>query len=222
MIPHIGITGGIGSGKTTVCHIFEQFGVPVYYADDRAKILMNTDTTIIAALKNLFGNDIYLPCGNVKTALLKGNEITNSLNRPLLSKLVFNNPELLAKLNAIVHPVIFADAAKWRAAQTNCAYSLKEAAILIESGGHHFVDKIIVVTAPLPLRVQRVMQRDNITQEAVAARIANQLSDEERLAFADFVVVNDGEQSLVQQVWAIHRSVISEQLSVNSNFNAKI
>ena len=191
---HIGITGGIGSGKTTVCHVFEQFGIPVYYADERAKLLADTDPDTIKALIAAFGAAVYLPQG--------------TLNRAYLASIVFADAAKLAQLNAITHPRVFADVAAWQAAQTGCAYTVKEAAILIESGGYKAVDKVIVVTAPLELRMARVLARDAAADRTmVMARMAQQLTDAEKLKFADFVIVNDGRQPLVPQVWEIHQQI---------------
>ena len=191
---HIGITGGIGSGKTTVCKIFETLGIPAYYADDRAKALMTNDLRLVATLKNTFGNEAYLSDG--------------ALNRSYLAATVFGNTEKLAQLNAIVHPAVIADGIAWQQAQTLVPYTLKEAALLIESGSYKNMDKIIVVVAPLELRVARVMHRDGATEAAVQARIAQQLSDAERQKYADFTIYNNGAQSLVEQVVAIHRALL--------------
>ena len=191
---HIGITGGIGSGKTTVCKIFETLGIPAYYADDRAKALMTNDLRLVATIKNTFGDEAYLPDG--------------ALNRSYLAATVFGNTEKLAQLNAIVHPAVIADGIAWQQAQTLVPYTLKEAALLIESGSYKNMDKIIVVVAPLELRVARVMHRDGATEAAVQARIAQQLSDAERQKYADFTIYNNGAQSLVEQVVAIHRALL--------------
>ena len=130
---HIGITGGIGSGKTTVCKIFETLGIPAYYADDRAKALMTNDLRLVATIKNTFGDEAYLPDG--------------ALNRSYLAATVFGNTEKLAQLNAIVHPAVIADGIAWQQAQTLVPYTLKEAALLIESGSYKNMDKIIVAVA---------------------------------------------------------------------------
>ncbi len=190
----VGITGGIGAGKTTVCRIFESLGIPVYYADERAKWLMVNDLRLVSSIKDLFGDKAYLPDG--------------SLDRGLISSIVFSKKEKLDALNAAVHPAVFRDWEAWENEQKGAAYTLREAALLVETGTHRFLDKLIVVTAPLELRIARVMERDGVSRGAVEARIARQLPEEEKVRLADFVVKNDGEESLVQQVWATHRSIL--------------
>jgi dephospho-CoA kinase len=194
MTLHLGITGGIGSGKSTVCHIFSTLGIPIYYADERAKWLMTHDLDLIKGIKTLFGEEAYLKDG--------------SLNRKLISAQAFGQPELLAQLNALVHPAVGKDGLSWQTEQTG-PYTLKEAALMYESGSHKILDKIIVVTAPLELRIARVMARDHVEREAVEKRIAQQMPEEEKVKRADFVIHNDGERSLVQQVYAIHQQVLA-------------
>lgn len=194
----VGITGGIGSGKTTVCKIFETLGIPVYYADDRAKWLMTHDPELVEAISNTFGQDAYSPEGQ--------------LNRAYLAKVVFGDNEKLAQLNALVHPAVFRDGSQWHHSQTDAPYTLREAALLFESGSYRAIDKMIVVTAPLELRVKRVIERDQVTADAVMARIEKQWPEEEKVKRADFVVLNDGERLLVPQVLEIHRSLMSLQL----------
>lgn len=191
-----GITGGIGSGKTTVCKIFETLGIPVYYADDRAKWLMTHDPELVEAISNTFGKDAYLPEGQ--------------LNRAYLAKVVFGDDEKLAQLNALVHPAVFRDGYQWHSSQINVPYTLREAALLFESGSYRAIDKMIVVTAPLPVRVKRVMERDQVTEAAVMARIEKQWPEEEKVKRADFVIFNDGDRLLIPQVLEIHRSLLLE------------
>jgi dephospho-CoA kinase len=188
----VGITGGIGSGKTTVCKIFKTLGVPVYDADERAKYLLNHDAEIIEQVKKLLGEESYL----------KG-----ELNRVYVSKKVFNDKKLLEQYNAIVHPAVADDTLKWSQRHSNAPYVLKEAALLVESGAYKFLDKLIVVTAPLEIRIQRVMQRDNVSRESVEARIRNQMDEAEIIKFADFIIVNDGKQALIKQVMQIHHKL---------------
>lgn len=185
----VGITGGIGSGKTTVCKIFETLQVPIYYADERAKWLLNNDEKIINSVKNLLGIEAY---------------INGQLNRSYIADKVFNNKELLDSYNEIVHPAVAYDTLEWMQQYVYSKYVIKEAALLVETGLYLTLDKLIVVTAPTELRIQRVMQRDNTTREAVEARINNQLSEEEKIKVADFVVINDGSISLIEQVLKIH------------------
>ena len=192
----IGITGGIGSGKTTVCHIFETLGIPVYYADDRAKALMTENLELIKSIKNLFGEAAYLPDG--------------ALNRKHIADIAFHNPLKLNELNALVHPAVWLDGEQWHNAQTQAPYTLKEAALLFESGGHVLLDKIITVVAPVETRIERVLLRGGsaLTRSDIEARIAKQLPDEEKIKQSDFVIWNDGTQALIPQVLAIHQALL--------------
>lgn len=191
-----GITGGIGSGKTTVCRIFESLGIPVYDADYWAKWLIVNDAEVKKAITGLFGPQAYLPDGQY--------------NRALVAGIVFQAPAKLAALNAAVHPAVERHARAWHEeqAQKGLPYTLKEAALMVESGSHQFLDALIVVTAPEPLRIRRVMARDGISEDAVRARMTNQMPEAEKVRLADYVIVNDGEHSLVKQVWAVHRSLV--------------
>jgi len=189
----IGITGGIGSGKSTVCGIFETLGVPVYYADTRAKQLMQQDPALIAALQKHFGAAVFSANGQ--------------LDRAYLSGLVFGDAEKVALLNSLVHPVVAADSEAWMAMHHKEPYVLKEAALLFESGSYRALDAIICVTAPLALRLKRVMERDGTSREAVLARIHHQWPQEEKDALADYLIVNDGTQLLLPQVLNIHSAL---------------
>lgn len=190
---HLGITGGIGSGKTTVCKIFETLGIPVYYADERAKYLMSHDPTLIAGIIELFGSEAFLE--------------PQVLNRAHIAQIAFNDKAKLNQLNALVHPAVAQDGLNWQAAQQNVPYTLKEAALLFESGSYRTLDKIIVVAAPLELRIQRVMERDGAKREEVEARISKQMPEAEKVRLADFVVNNDGVHALIPQVMAIHTKI---------------
>jgi len=190
----VGITGGIGSGKSTVAKIFELLGVPVYYADDAAKKLMSSDLILKQKIQEYFGENIYQ---------------NNILDRKALAALVFNAPEKLTLLNSFVHPATIADAEAWMLAQT-APYIIKEAAILFESGSHKQLDKIIGVSAPLPLRVQRAMQRDNISAEQIMERVARQMNEEEKMRLCDHVIYNDEQQLLIPQVIALHQQLSAD------------
>jgi len=190
---HLGITGGIGSGKTTVCKIFETLGIPVYYADERAKYLMSHDPVLIAGIIELFGAESFLE--------------PHLLNRAHIAQVAFNDKEKLNQLNALVHPAVAQDGLNWQAAQHNAPYTLKEAALLFESGSYRTLDKIIVVAAPIELRIQRVMTRDGAKREEVEARISKQMPEAEKVSLADFVVNNDGVHALIPQVMAIHAKI---------------
>jgi dephospho-CoA kinase len=187
----IGITGGIGTGKTTVCAIFQTLGIPIYNADQKAKALMHSDKTLREAIKYTFGAATYT------------NE--NQLNTTYLADIVFNDTNKLALLNALVHPAVQHDSDAWHDAQQNVPYTLKEAALLYESGGYRTLDKVIVVTAPMELRINRVLNRDKVNRAAVEARMSKQWTEEEKIKRADFVIYNDGEQLLLPQVLAIHQ-----------------
>jgi dephospho-CoA kinase len=192
---HLGITGGIGSGKTTVCQIFATLGIPIYYADERAKYLMSYDSVLIAGIIDLFGPAAYLE--------------PQVLNRAHIAQVAFGDQSKLSQLNALVHPAVARDGLEWQAAQQGVPYTLKEAALLFESGSYRSLDQIIVVTAPLELRIARVMARDGATREEVEARIARQMPEEEKVRLADFVIHNDGRQALIPQVLAIHRNLLA-------------
>lgn len=192
----VGITGGIGAGKSTVCKIFEQLGVPIYNADVRAKELMQESNTLRENIRTAFGWDSYDKMG--------------ALNRQYLAKIVFNDPKQLKILNQIVHPAVFEDFHGWvneRSAEGH-PYSIKEAALLIESGSYRKLDQIIVVTCPIDLRIERIMKRDHIRREEVLKRMENQLSDKERLDKADHLLQNGTDSSLIKQVLELHREFL--------------
>ncbi len=188
----IGLTGGIGSGKTTVAKVFEVLGIPVYYADDMAKRLMNQDGELKEQIKKHFGDSIYA---------------AGELNRKLLADIVFATPEKLQLLNSLVHPATLKDAADWMQKQTS-PYCIKEAALIFESGAHQHLDHVIGVTAPAPLRMQRTMHRDGITREEVAARMDKQLDEIIKMKLCDFVIKNDEQEMLLPQVLALHEQLL--------------
>jgi dephospho-CoA kinase len=187
----IGLTGGIGSGKSTVAKIFAQLGVPVLDADATAKTLMNQDATIKANLIHLFGEEAYKD---------------NQLNRPYIAQLVFEDAFKLNQLNAIVHPITIQYAKEWANQQT-APYVIKEAALFFESGSSEGVHKIIGVTAPKHLRIQRVMHRDQISRDEVIKRMDHQLEDSLKMKLCDWVIQNDEMHLLIPQVLAIHHSL---------------
>jgi dephospho-CoA kinase len=184
----IGLTGGMGSGKTTVSRIFSVLGIPVFYADDIAKTIMNEDAGLKQGIINLFGEDAY---------------INNMLNRKFVAGIVFNDKHKLDRLNALVHPVTIAAADKWMQAQSN-AYVIKEAALMFESAAAANLDYIIGVYAPQHLRLQRVMHRDGATREDVLARMNNQIDETIKMKLCDFVIVNDEQQAVLPQVLSLH------------------
>ncbi|GAB2976412.1 dephospho-CoA kinase [Mucilaginibacter puniceus] len=193
----IGITGNIGSGKTTVSKLFELMGIPVFYADDAAKILMVTDETLIAGIKQTFGPESYLD--------------DKTLNRKYIADIVFNDEIQLAKLNALVHPAVFRAFDSWadQEVKDGVPYVLKEAAVLFESSSYKFCDKTIMVTAPLELRIKRVMHRDNITRQEVLNREARQFTEEKKIQLADYVIKNDESELVIPQVLKLHNIFLS-------------
>lgn len=188
----IGITGNIGSGKSTAAKIFSQLGIPVYDADSRAKAVM-LKPILLQAIKNLLGSESYSENG--------------LLNREFVSQKVFNNPELLSQLNAIVHPAVFADFNDWVLVQTS-PYILKEAALLIESGSYKKLDYLIVVLADESTRLERSMSRDKTNIESIRARMNAQMPQEEKEKKAKFII-NNNDDLLIPQVLKIHQEIIT-------------
>lgn len=188
----IGITGGIGSGKTTVCRIFESLGVPVYFADAAAKQLMNTDPELKSSLERLFGKEIYE---------------NGILVRRKLAEIIFNDKTALEKADSLIHPAVGKDFIRWSNRQTS-PYVLEEAAIIFEKGIAGKFDKVILVTAPETLRIKRVSERDHVDPESVLSRIKNQWTEEKKAALADFIIRNDHSQLLIPQVINIHRQLL--------------
>ncbi|MBB5634218.1 dephospho-CoA kinase [Pedobacter cryoconitis] len=192
----IGITGGIGSGKTTVCRIFEKLGIPVFYADTVAKEIMITDPVLREGIINTFGQESY--------------ENDGRLNNKYIAQLVFNDKKELEKLNALVHPAVFRAFDSWEETITaDVPYTLKEAALLFESGSYQLCDKNILVTAPAAVKIERVMERDGVTRAQVEARMDKQLSDDEKNKMADFLITNDESQSVILQVLELHHQFIN-------------
>ena len=189
----IGITGGLGSGKSTVAHIFEVLGIPVYYADAASKKLMNENEEVKTAVQNMFGKEVY-PEGK--------------LDRKYLAEIVFKDENKLALLNSIVHPATLIDAAKWMNNQKSF-YAIKEAALIFESGSNKSLDYVIGVKAPLHMRLQRATFRDTITIEEAMARINQQMNEEDKLELCDYIIVNDEQQMLIAQVLALHQKFLN-------------
>lgn len=187
----VGITGGIGSGKSLVCKIFNALGVPSYDADSRAKMVMTTDGILVEAIKKEFGVLSY--------------DARGTLNRLHLANTVFNQPDKLKRLNELVHPRVALDYQQWIQSQANVKYVLKEAALLFESGSYQTLNKIIVVTAPETLRVQRVLFRDpHRSAEQTKEIIRNQMAEVEKIKRADYVITNDETTLLIPQVLKLH------------------
>ncbi len=194
----IGITGGIGTGKSTVCRIFRALGIPIYDADSRAKMMTSQNSELIAQIKAEFGAQSYLESGE--------------LNRIFLAQTVFNQPDKLQILNHLVHPKVQQDAQNWLEEHDGkFPYLLKEAALLFEVGSYQDLDKIMTVSAPMSIRIPRILQRDSHRQLSdIQAIIAKQMPQEEKEKRADFVIWNDGKQLLIPQVLKLHNLFINQ------------
>jgi len=191
----IGITGGIGSGKTTVCRVFETLGIPVFYADAIAKELMITDQILVDGVKTEFGTASYTATGK--------------LNNKHIASIVFEDKLALERLNALVHPAVFRAFDRWlETISKSVPYVLKEAALLFESGSYQMSDQTILVTAPLATKLNRVMQRDGVTKEQVLARMDKQLTDEQKIKMADHFIENNENASIILQVMALHQQFL--------------
>ena len=188
----IGLTGGIGSGKSTVAKVFQTLGIPVYYADDAAKELMNNNEGLKQQIILHFGEDVY------------ENKV---LNRKLLAQKVFNNPTQLHLLNSLVHPATIQAAEDWFV-QQKAPYCIKEAALIFESGSQQNLDFVIGVYTPTTIRLQRVMQRDKATKEEVQQRMDKQIDETIKMRLCDFVVTNNEKELLIPQVMALHEKFI--------------
>ena len=189
-----GLTGGIGSGKSTIADIFANLGVPVYNADFYAKWLLNNSKELKDKLTKAFGNDIYN---------------NNQINRKHFASIIFSDKEKLALSNSIIHPVVFNHFNKWVESQPNgTKYVIKESAILYESGADKLTDVSITVVADKATRIERVCKRDNVSEELVIDRINNQMTDEERINLADMVIDNNDNKMIVNQVLEIHKQLI--------------
>jgi dephospho-CoA kinase len=194
----IGLTGGIGSGKTTIAKVFAQLGVPVFDADTAAKNIMNTSPIIQEKLMDTFGKEVY---DQQENGALQ-------LNRSLLAQLVFADPFKLEQLNAIVHPITIQAALDWANLQT-APYVIKEAALFFESGSSMGVKKIIGVTAPKALRIHRVMKREACSKQEVEKRMMHQIEESLKMKLCDWVIVNDDQQLVLPQVVALHEQILA-------------
>lgn len=188
----VGLTGGLGSGKSTVAHIFEVLGIPVYYADVASRRLVKDDEKIRTAVQNAFGKEVYQE---------------GELDRKYLAEIVFKDEKKLELLNSIVHPATIKDAEEWMKQQVS-PYAIKEAALIFESGSGKNLDYVIGVKAPLALRLQRAMKRDNISREEAMARIDKQMDEEPKMTLCDFVIINDETNLVIPQVLAVHEKLI--------------
>ena len=189
----IGVTGGIGSGKSMVCRLFECLDIPVYYADSRAKWLTNNDPEIREKVVALLGNEAY--------------DSEGLYNTRFVASSVFKNEPLLKALNVIIHPVVLRDTKEWVEQEAGAPYVVKEAAIMAKAGQANAVDYVVVVEAPVELRIQRILQRDKRTEQEIRAIIERQVSDESRREIADYIVNNDDSSELIPQV--LHCMILS-------------
>jgi len=193
----IGLTGGIGSGKTTVAKIFEELDVPVYFADDEAKKLYLTNSEMKKEIIIAFGHQTY---------------IDGELNREYLGNQVFGDKTKLELLNAIVHPQLEEHYKNWLTQHRDKPYVMKEAAILIEMGGHKDCDFVILVSASEDIRIKRVIERDRTTSQQVRNRIDMQMSERDKRKFADFIIDNSGEEMIIPQIMDIHAKVLNSRV----------
>jgi len=191
----IGLTGGIGSGKSTVAKVFAVLGIPVYHADERARSLMETDAAVKSALSARFGQGIYRD---------------DRLDRAALAEIIFKNEEARQAVNAIVHPAVRADFDRWVLEQ-EAPYVIMEAALMAENEGWKRFDQVLTVSCPEPERIRRVIARDSITEEQVRARIRHQATDEERAAIAQHVIRNTGDELVIPQVLSIDAALRGTQ-----------
>ena len=194
-ILRVGLTGGIGSGKSTIAQIFEVLAIPVSYADREAKRIMNEDPDLRAQIISKFGTDAY---------------IDGKLNRSWMAARVFSDPAKLELLNSIVHPATIRDGDQWMRSLTGRApYAIREAALIFESASAAHLDFIIGVFAPLPLRIQRTIERDHLTSEQVIQRMQYQIDEDIKMRLCDAVIHNDGQQAVLPQVLTLHRKLLA-------------
>jgi dephospho-CoA kinase len=192
MVLKIGLTGGIGSGKSTVAKIFEVLGIPVYYADVEAKRLMNEDLELRTNIIKHFGEKAY---------------INEMLDRKYISSIVFSDPAKLELLNSIVHPATKKDGEKWMHQQTT-PYAIHEAALIFEAKVSDRLDHVIGISSPVELRIKRAMERDNMSREEVISRMNKQLDEETKMSKCNFILINDEQQLLIPQVLELHKKLL--------------
>ena len=193
MTYQVGVTGGIGSGKTLVCNVLEKLGIPVYRADIEARRLMEEDSELVGQIVELFGEEAY---------------IGGALNRSYLAGRVFGDGEQLRGLNGVVHPAVRRDYHRWLDQQSGAPYVVEEAAILFESGASRFMDLVVMVYAPEALRIKRVMIRDGVGEEAVKKRMEHQMDEEEKRSKADLVIINDENSRLLPRILDVHQQIL--------------
>jgi dephospho-CoA kinase len=188
----VGITGGIGSGKSVVCEVFKTLGIPVFNADEAARYLMEYDADLVREISQLLGDDVY---------------VDGKLNKPLVSEIIFSKPEVMDKLNGLVHPATVEYARKWHESQ-DAPYIIKESAIFFESGTNKEMDIMIGVHAPLELRIERTMKRGNMSRERVETIIARQWDEDKKMKRCKYVIVNDEQTPILPRVLELHQSLL--------------
>lgn len=192
----VGVTGGIGSGKSLVCKIFRCLNVPVFFADDEARILLKTDPEIRLALTGFFSKELYL---------------SGKLNKQMLADLIFSDRKNMDIVNNAIHPAVLERFTEWCTCQTKSVYVIMEAAIIFETGTDRFLDRVINISAPEAIRIERVCKRDGVSKEKVIERINYQLTEKERKEKADINLVNDGKKMLLPQILEVHK-LLSENV----------
>lgn len=199
----IGITGGIGTGKTFVCTIFKQFDIPIYNADKAAKELVESDKKLKEKIIDAFGSESYMRTG--------------AYNIEFIRKIIFHDENKKKTINQIIHPAVLNDSQQWfkKMQLQNFPYAIKEAALLFESKSNVDLDKIIVVHAPIELRIQRLMLRDHITESEVLLKINSQQPQDEKVKLADYIIANDDVHPVIPQVYKLHHLLI--QLSIDQS-----
>jgi dephospho-CoA kinase len=188
----LGVTGGIGSGKTTVCKVFGVLGIPVFSADDEAKRIQDNDREVQIKINSLAGKDLFS---------------SGKLDRPELAKIIFNNKELLEKVNFLIHPAVFRSFGEWVNKQDS-PYSIMEAAILFESGAFRLMDRIVTVVTPLEERIERLLSGNKLSREQIMERIKNQIDDESRVKQSDFVISNSENDMIIPAIIGIHEEML--------------
>ncbi len=191
----VGLSGGIGSGKTFIAEIFSHLGIPTYYSDERTKLLYQTNSELKSALIALFGHQVYLPSGII--------------DKDFLRQIIFNNTEKRESLNRLVHPFVITDFNEWCLQQTNVPYILKESALLFETGLFQQLDKTILAVAPEDLKIKRLTKRDNLSPIEIKKKMVTQMQDTEKEKFADFVIINDEKKLILPQVITIHKQLLN-------------
>lgn len=189
----LGVTGGIGSGKTSVCRVFGVLGIPVFSADPAAQKIMNTDKSAIRGINDIAGKNLFS---------------SGNLDKAELASIIFNDREKLRKVNSLIHPLVFESFLKWSEIQS-APYVILEAAILFESGASALVDRVATVIAPVEERISRVIQRNKLTREQVLERIRNQMDDEEKIKLSDYVINNSENEMIIPVILGIHEDIIT-------------